>query len=252
MSGFILLTSFYHPKKNAVIALIVILLALLLVTILARRNVMLLCACFLSFTFFIIPVINKNISWIKKALFIFSFIFIVMIGYNVFLSNQYGIFSKITKRATADTRETVFLYYFLDMSEIDFLIGKGINGTYFCPGIDREWSGGEDTKYRNLDDRFFIECGYLQLILNGGVIYLFIYLLILIPAIIKGLFFSRNIFSKTCAILLFIHLIDMAPFGLPSFSLRYFLVWFCVAICFSKEMRLKEEEDMKAFLFYEK
>jgi hypothetical protein len=248
ISGFTLLTSFYHPKKKVVIALIVILLALLLITILARRNVMLTCAGFLSFSLFIIPVINKNTSLIKKGLFIFSFIFVILVGYNVFVSNQYGIFYKITKRATADTREVVFFYYFMDMSENDFLLGKGINGTYFCPGVDKAWNDGEESRYRDLDYRVYIECGYLQLILNGGAVYLFLYLLILIPAIIKGLFFSRNIFSKACAILILMHLIDMAPFGLPTFSLRGFLVWFCVAICFSKEMRLKNEEEMQSFL----
>jgi hypothetical protein len=251
-SGFILLTSFYHSKKRTVVALIVMILALLLITIMARRSIMLTCACFLLFSLLIIPVINKEVSLLKKGIFIFLFSFIVITGYTVFVSNQYGTFYKITKRATEDTRETVFFYYFMDMSPTDFLIGKGINGTYFCPGVDRSWSGGEDPRHKNLDDRVHIECAYLQLILNGGIIYLVIYLLILLPAIIKGLFFSRNLFSKSCAILILMHLIDMAPFGLPSFSWRGFLVWFCVAICFSKEMRLKDEEEMQNFLSLKK
>jgi hypothetical protein len=248
--GFILLTSFYQPRKRLIVALIVIVLALLLITIMARRNIMLTCACFLLFSFFIIPVINKNTSLIKKVLFILSFTFTVLVGYSVFISNQHGIFYKITKRATDNTREVVFFYYLMDMSDTDFLLGKGLNGTYFCPGVDKEWTGGEDLKYRDLDYRVYIECGYLQLLLNGGIIYLAIYLLILIPAIIKGLFFSRNLFSKSCAILILMHLIDMFPFGLPSFSLRGFLVWFCIAICYSKEMRLKNEEEMQSFLSF--
>jgi hypothetical protein len=251
-SGFILLTSFYHPKKKNIIALIVMVLALLLITIMARRSIMLTCACFLLFSFLIIPVINKNTPIIKKAIFIFSFIFVVMVGYSLFVSNQYGIFYKITKRATVDSREDVFFFYSMDMSNTDLLIGKGLNGTYYCPGIDRAWNNGEDVRHRDLDYRVHIECGYLQLLLNGGIIYLAIYLLILIPAIIKGMFFSRNLFSKSCAILILMHLIDMAPFGLPSFSWRGFLVWFCVAICYSKEMRLKDEDAMKQFLVPEK
>jgi hypothetical protein len=251
-SGFILLTSFYQPRKRFVVALTVMVLALLLITIMARRNIMLTCTCFLLFSLLIIPVINKNTSIFKKVFFVFSFTFIVLVGYNVFVSNQHGLFYKITKRAAVDTRETVFFYYFMDMSETDFLVGKGINGTYFCPEVDRAWSGGDDPKHRNLDDRVYIECGYLQLMLNGGIIYLAIYLLILIPPIIKGLFFSRNLFSKSCAILIIMHLIDMTPFGLPTFSLRGFLVWFCVAICYSKVMRLKDEEEIRSFLSFEK
>jgi hypothetical protein len=248
--GFLLLTSFYQPRKRVVVASIVMVLALLLITVMARRSIMLTCVCFLSFSFLLIPVINKNTSLIKKTVFIFSFVFVIFIGYNTFVSNQSGIFRKITKRATADTRETVFFFYFMDLSEKDFLWGKGLNGTYFCPGVDRAWNDGEDFKYRDLDYRVYIECGYLQLLLNGGIIYLSIYLLILIPAIIKGLFFSRNLFLKSCAILILMHLIDMAPFGLPTFSLRGFLVWFCVAICYSKEMRLKDEDEMQSFLAF--
>jgi hypothetical protein len=176
----------------------------------------------------------------------------IFVGYNTYLSNQQGMFYKITKRATQDTREMVFLYFFLDASERELIIGKGINGTYFCPGVDKEWNNGEDLKYRDLDYRVYIECGYLQLLLNGGVIYLAIYLLILIPAIIMGLFFSRNLFLKSCAILILMHLIDMAPFGLPTFSLRGLLIWLCVAVCYSKAMRLKNEEEMQSFLSLEK
>ena len=250
-SGFILLTSFYHPRKRVVIALVVMIIALLFITVMARRNIMVTCACFLFFSFIIIPIINKNTPIIKKAVFLVSFTLLITIGYSVFESNQDGIFYGFTKRATENTRETVFLFYFLDMSPTDFVIGKGINGTYFCPEVDREWSGGEDPKHKNLDDRVYIECGYLQLILNGGVIYLALYLLILIPAMFKGFFLSRNLFSKSCAFLILMHLIDMAPFGLPTFSLRQFTLWFCVAVCFSKEMRRKDEEEMKKFLMPE-
>ena len=248
-SGFILLTSFYHSKNRAIVALAVMIIALLFITVMARRNIMVTCACFLFFSFIIIPIINKNTPIIKKAVFLVSFTLLITIGYSIFESNQDGVFRGFTKRATDNTRETVFLFYFLDMSPTDFVIGKGINGSYFCPDVDRSWSGGaEDPPHRDLDDRVYIECGYLQLILNGGVIYLGLYLLILIPAMFKGFFLSRNLFSKSCAILIFMHLIDMAPFGLPTFSLRQFTLWFCVAVCFSKEMRLKDDEEISEFL----
>jgi hypothetical protein len=246
--GFILLTSFYQPRKRMLVTLIVMILAFLLVTILARRNIMLTCACFLLFSFLIMPLANKNITRIRKIAFIMSFLIIVSIGYIVFMSNQSGIFSKITTRATENTREIVFLFYFTDIEKTtDSVVGKGLNGTYYCPGIDEEWSGRTLT-YRDVDYRLEIECGYLQLLLNGGFIYLVLYLLILLPAIIQGVFFSKNMFCKACAILILLHLIDMVPYGLPTFSLRYFLVWFCVALCYTKEFRMMDEKEMSLFL----
>ncbi|MDR0505326.1 MAG: hypothetical protein LBH32_00700 [Dysgonamonadaceae bacterium] len=251
-SGFILLTSFYHSRRKVIVSTIVMVLALIFITIMARRSIMLLCSYFLLFSFLIIPIVNKNNSWLKKWIFIFSFLIITFAGYNIFLSNKYGTFYKITKRATEDTREIVFLSFLMDMSNTDFIIGKGCNGTYFCPGVDKDFNGGEELKYRDLDYRTHIECGYMQLILNGGIIYLAIYLLIMFPAIFKGLFFSRNIFSKACALLILIHLLDMVPFGLPTFSWRQFLLWFAVAICYSKEFRLKEDEEIYEILSIEK
>jgi len=246
--GFILLTFFYHSKKRVIVSFIVMFLSLFIITIMARRNIMITCACFLFVSLLIIPLFNKNITIVKKGLFIFSFVTVVYLGFNFFVSNETGMFQKITKRATSDTREEVFILYFLDMSDKDWIVGKGLNGTYFCPGIDKQWSGGEDPAHRDLDDRVYIENGFLQLILNGGIIYLVLYMLVLVPAIILGLFLSRNLLSKGCAILILLFILDMIPFGLPTFSFRHFIVWFCVAICFSKQMRLKNDEEISELL----
>jgi hypothetical protein len=249
--GFLLLTFFYHSKKRVIISFIVMFLSLFIITIMARRNIMFTCAAFLLSSLLIIPLLNKNITIIKKGIFLFSFITIAFIGFNFFISNETGMFGKFTKRASEDTREMVTVFFFLDMTERDkdFIIGRGLNATYFCPGVERSWStNAEDKAHRDLDDRIYIESGFLQLILNGGIIYLVLYMIVLIPAIIKGLFFSRNLFVKGCAILILLFILDMIPFGLPTFSFRHFIAWFCVAICFSKEMRWMSEEEIKAFL----
>ncbi|MDR0863689.1 MAG: hypothetical protein LBO74_02000 [Candidatus Symbiothrix sp.] len=250
-SGLTLLTAFYHSKRRFGIALAAMLLGLLLATVTARRSIMLSCGCFLLFAFFIFILTNKTITLLKKLGFICLVVLISIAGYGIYISNQGGMFSKITERAGENTREVVFLAYFLDMTETDLAIGKGINGTYYCPGVDEDWIG-HALSYKDLDNRIYIECGYLQLVLNGGIVYLALFLLVLFPAIVLGLGFSKNVFSKGCALLILLWLIDMAPYGLPSFTLRYFLVWFCVALCFSKAIRTMNDEDIKALLYPEK
>ncbi|GHT43576.1 hypothetical protein AGMMS49965_17620 [Bacteroidia bacterium] len=250
-SGLTLLTAFCHPKKNVQIAVIVMLVGLLLATIMARRSIMLSCGFFLLFALFLIIFVNKNITLVKKIGFICLAGLIGIAGYVAFVSNQDGMFSKITEKAMEDTRSEVFLGFFLDMDDKDIVIGKGLNGTYYSPGVDEDWVGGRDksNNYRDLDYRAYIECGYLQLMLNGGAVYLTLFLLVLLPAIVLGLGFSKNIFSKGCALVIFLWLLDMAPFGLPCFTLRYFIVWFCVALCYSKELRRMSNEQIKELLY---
>lgn len=250
-SGLTLLTAFEHPKKNVQIAVITMLVGLLLASIMARRNIMLSCSGFLLFALFLIILVNRNITLAKKFGFICLAGLIGVAGYVVFVSNQDGMFAKITQKATEDTRSEVFLGFFLDMEDTDMVIGRGINGSYYAPGVDEDWVGGRDksNNYRDLDYRVYIECGYLQLMLNGGVVYIVLFLLVLLPAIVLGLGFSKNIFSKGCALVIFLWLIDMAPFGLPCFTLRYFIVWFCVALCYSKELRRMSDEQIKELLY---
>ena len=121
-------------------------------------------------------------------------------------------------------------------------IGKGIYGTYFAPGIDGEIL--DDT----YDERGFIECGYLQIILKGGLINLILLLAIFIPAIFKGYKSSNNTFSKVAASIIAVYLIDLLPFGLPVFDPKYIMVWMCVSICYNKDIRKMSNEEIRELL----
>ncbi|MDR2927980.1 MAG: hypothetical protein LBV41_07260 [Cytophagaceae bacterium] len=248
-SGFILLTLGYHTQKK-VMAIIVTVVGFLIITIVARRNIMFSYLFFFLFSFLFVQLINKKNTLVKRIVLISGFILCLAAVFLFYQSEKDGMFRKFTQRATEDSRQTVFLYYFLDMTTRDFIIGKGINGTYYAPNVDRSLflSTGVEPEHRNLDNRIHIENGFLQLILNGGIVYLALYLLVLLPAVFKGLFFSRNMFSKACAIFVFCFILDMIPFGLPTFTFRHFLVWFAVAFCYSKKITQMSEDEMQKFL----
>ena len=89
------------------------------------------------------------------------------------------------------TQERVELYFYDDMKTKDWIIGRGINGEYFLSNVEEN----QITNYRRN-----IETGYLQTILKGGLISLGLFIFIAIPALIKGLFYSKNILSKAAAI----------------------------------------------------
>lgn len=237
--GFILLTYKYHSNKRNFFAFGVMMISLLFAIYKARRGLSAIYIGILLSCYFVYLFNTK-----RKFFFIYISILLALLG-AFFVSNTYklnkgGLFSFISERGDADTRTGVEIYFYNDMETKDWLIGRGINGEYFCPGIDV----GQATNYRRL-----IETGYLQLILKGGIIRLILYLLITIPAIILGLFFSKNLLSKASSIWILIALLSLYPAIVNSFNLNYLLVWICVGICYNKKIRNLKDNDVKKELF---
>lgn len=235
--GFLLLTWSYHNKWKKAVALISLIFGFYVATLLARRNVMLTNANFILFAYLLYIFFTKgNIT--TKLLSIYGVLIVMIGGLFFFQENKDTDFKLIANRIAEDTRENVFANYFEDMKG-NMLLGKGIDGQYYCPMVTED----EVFIYRDL-----IECGYLQVILKGGIVNLVLLLLIMIPAIFLGLFRSRNLFAKASAIVILLWLVDMFPYGLPSFSMRYFLVWICIGVCFSKQIRQMNEVQIKSFI----
>lgn len=248
--AFLLLTSKYHTNKKIILSVVVVFMAFTLATLLARRNIMLTYAGFMFASFWIYLFYNKIISFRKKIFALALSILLLCGGLFIFLSNQQTIFSKITKRAGLNTRDVVFLGFTVEMNKDRkyLLFGKGVNGTYYAPGVDKDFTRKRLT-YRNQDYRLHIENGYMQLILNGGIVYLLLFSAILVPAGFLGIFRSNNLYVKGCGVLIFLWLIDMIPFGVASFSFRYLLVWICVGICFSRQLRLLDEDEFTEMIY---
>jgi hypothetical protein len=226
-SGLIILTYLYHSKKRILLALFVIIITFFLATVNARRGLM-----FMTLSILLVSCLIYVFSH-KRKLFkiIFSLLLIPVIyflGITLYNENRSGIFANITERIDENTRSVIEGYFFLDMNTQDLLLGRGVNGQYFCPEIDINSLTG----YRNA-----IETGFLQIILKGGLISLGLLLLIAIPAMFKGIFYSKNILSKAAGVWIFLFLIDSYPATITSFTMHYLLVWISIGICYSKDLR---------------
>ena len=78
-------------------------------------------------------------------------------------------------------------------------------------------------------------------------------LLIVIPSIIKGIFYSKNTLAKAVGCWIFLFLLYMYPGSMTVFSLYYILVWISVGICYSKTLlNLTDEEIAKELLSRDK
>lgn len=235
-SVFLLLTLSYHSNKRKLIAIIIVLLMLFFAVFRARRGLIL-----MTSTGIILSVVLYFLNTRKKI--VFTYISILMIflvaitaSYYMYKIKESQIFGFILERGKEDSRTSVELYFYDDMKTDDWILGRGINGEYFCPEIQEDLP----TNFRSV-----IETGYLQIILNGGLISLGLFVLISIPAIIKGLFYSKNTLSKAAGLWIFFALISLYPATVATFSLRYLLVWISIGICYSKTIRNIPNEILK-------
>src|SRR5690348_2362432 len=234
-SAFIILTYLYHTRKRMLIAIASVLLTALLVVVRARRGLI-----FISTSLLFFCILSYFIHSRKKFLIIYLALLFTSIGF-LYANNLYNIANNkfigfLYQRGTEDTRENVELYFYDDMKQRDWIIGRGFTGKYFCPDIE----DNQETNYRTV-----IETGYLQVILKGGIVSLALLLLIMVPAIFLGIFYSNNLLSKAAAIWIFQFVIDLYPQDSVSFSIFYIMVWISVGICYSKAIRRMSNNELK-------
>ncbi len=236
-SGFVLITYVYNNMKKNFLALITLVVTFILVVIRARRGLMLMSFSLLIFSYIIYQYANKA-KVVNIIMSVFIMIFLGYFSVYIYQAQREETFGLITERFGQRTRNAVEEYFYQDLKLQDWILGKGINGEYFCPGVEE--GIGRISIYRKV-----IETGYLQVILNGGIISWILFLLIAIPAVFKGLFRSKNVLSKAASIWIISFLLYMYPGTMNSFSLYYMLVWVSIGICFSDDIIKKDDEKLK-------
>lgn len=233
--GFVLLTYKYHSTKKILFSILVFGLSLLFALYRARRGLTFIhvgiALCFLS-----VYLAHSKYTFLIFYLFVLTVLCsILYFSDNYRLANN-NLLGYLLERGDEDTRTGVEIYFYNDMNLLDWIIGRGINGEYFCPGIDHNQPS---------DYRYLIETGYLQIILKGGIISLLLYLLIAIPAIVLGLFYSKNLLSKACAFWILVAIISLYPTTVDSFSLQYIIVWVSIGTCYSRKIRKLSDSSIE-------
>ena len=147
-------------------------------------------------------------------------------------------FQILIERLDSNTREGTENDFYKDMNGIDWIIGRGMSGTYYSPSVS-----DIDTKNRPL-----IETGFLNIILHGGVLALLPLIIILIHASYLGLFKSQSLIYKSCGIFIFIRLLWLYPSSSFKLNLTFSILWICVAICESIESKNKINLVNKTFI----
>ena len=239
--GFFLLNARYVSNKKVNISFAIIFISFVSLAYLARRNAVVTLTGFMM-SAYVLNTMNRS-----KVMLFRIFPFLIGIGifcFFTFTTVSEKITKKLDERISEDTRSGLFQQFFFDLTHTHSMaLGKGMNGTYYCPIEGQVTDDG--VVISDETNRSIIENGYLQLMLKGGIIYIVLFLLVLIPAAFYGIFKSSNQFSKACGVMILLWLIDMSIYGLPTFCLHYIIIWICVGVCYQKNIRDKTNEEIQ-------
>ncbi len=234
---FLLMAYSYHSNRKKLFLVIILFVTILFALVRARRGLLFMCGLTAVFSYLLYLFQTRDKFFLVVLTILGGGIFLIF-GLEFLTSQEIDVFKNITDRGMEDTRSTVELCFYQDLSSKEWIIGKGMMGEYFCPGIDPD----NVTGYR-----YTMETDYLQIILKGGLISLILFLLITIPAILKGLFYSDNLLSKAAAIWIVWILLNMYPSTIHTFTMQYILLWIAVGICYSKSIRYIPEQILVSY-----
>lgn len=227
LSAFLLGYIRYFKKKERLIIFTIYIIYLILMLLNARRNV----TFSLLLYGFIAYIFHVRHSLRKKLARSFFLVLGALLSVQILLFNldslSKGIFSNMASRINDDSRSGVEMYFFRDFmnsSALDWILGRGMSGSYAQTVINYET--GEVNERRTS-----IETGYLNMIMKGGIIYVVIVLVFLLKSVKKCLF-CRCEDYKYLAVILLTYIIDLYTTNpICAFSVRSVIFWFSISCC---------------------
>lgn len=224
-SFILFLTPYIKDKKKLLPIFVLGLVTLFTTVIFARRGsslsiVLVLVSSFLLYI--------KKVSAFQKVV---SMLFVsVLLLFGCSRVSSSNMMDNLKDKGMYDSRSEVSEYFEKDMlKSTDLYFGRGLNGQYYCPQIYYTKEGIVSVNYR-----YSIETGFYHLILKGGLIFALLHVLILGISALKGLFLSKNNILKAFALWMLLSLWELYPFGWPTFTIKFLLVWIGVGLCNNK------------------
>lgn len=146
----------------------------------------------------------------------------------------------IKNRGLEDTRSGVDKALLNQMTTTDFIWGKGLNGRYYYPLLEDDYLKGW---------RYGSETGFYSIILRGGYLMAILYIFLLAYPAYLGIFKSKNLFCKAIGFYITLSLIELYPFGLLSFNLKFMIIWMGVSFCYANKIRNLSDYQIKKYYF---
>lgn len=145
----------------------------------------------------------------------------------------------------ADTRTFLYIEVINDLVNTGHLMfGKGGSGTYFSSYFQET---REDT-----DTRLTVEVGFLAYLLKGGILAALLNVALFLYASYLAIYKSKSRYVKWLGFLLITHVLLLFVENLVSLDLYNLCIWLFVGVCFSKEFRSMNDEQIKELLSLKK
>lgn len=167
------------------------------------------------------------------------FILMLLAGAVYFVLNSYW-FGYLFERGMQDNRTHVDEALMRQMSDLQVIFGKGLNGRYYLPITQIDyWEGW----------RFGSETGFYNLVLKGGYLLAFTYIVLLLIPAYKGMFKSSNMLCKAGGFFIFVSVLELYPFGWLEFSIKFLVIWMLVVLCMNPAVRRMSNREIQKQFF---
>ncbi len=232
--AFAVLCRQYISKKTWLINSVALFLILLVFAIAARRGSTVTTACLFLFNlYFYIKTKRRS----TRILAVICSIIIVLGAAYYFMSSD--AFAFIKARGLEDTRSGVDRALLSQMTDVEKVFGKGLNGRYYYPLYEDDYLQGW---------RYGSETGFYNIVLKGGYLMAFVYIVLLAYPAILGIYKSRNILCKALGFYIILSLIKLYPFGWLMFNMEFLVIWMGVSMCYNPIIR--NMSDRQAYLYF--
>ncbi|MEZ4801582.1 MAG: hypothetical protein R2797_02335 [Gelidibacter sp.] len=151
-----------------------------------------------------------------------------------------------------DSRTFLFKELMSELNGVEKIFGRGSLGTYFSEYFEHtKWYTEEilkQTWYGDSSTRITTEVGYLQMILKGGFLMLFLNTFLMTYAIYKALFRSNNRFIKRLGLYILILLILSLISFRPAFTPTFIILWTAIGTVLNKKYRTMQDEEIEQLI----
>lgn len=233
--AFAVLCRKYIQNKVWLINSIGLLFALIIFAISARRGSTVITACLFLFNLYFY--IKSRKGSIKIFSIFISIIILLILALFFTKSNK---LSFLRERGLEDTRSGVDIALLSQMSDTELIFGKGLNGRYYYPLSNDDYLNGW---------RYGSETGFYNLVLKGGYVLAYLYIILLAYPALLGIFKSKNELCKALGFYIILSLIELYPFGWLAFNMKFLIIWMGVSLCYNKSIRKLSDSEIYSFFF---
>lgn len=248
--NFILIMGIHKKSMNKLISIIVVVLIYCLIATLVKQRIEFL---FLALVLLFLTI--DKLKRLKRTIVRYIFVGFLFVLWAIFtFGYEYVTYVVSYVVDFQDSRTFLFKELLTELSPTERFVGRGSLGTYFSQFFEntRRYFEAMGFPYKpgDVPDRITIEVSYLQMILKGGYILLFLTAYPMFYAAYAGIFKSKNKFCRRLGFfILILSILSIVSFR-PAFTPMFIILWMSIGTVLNKKNRDLTNEEIRNILNY--